>query len=245
MNFAEKSAIVTGAAVGIGRAVSHKLALLGANLSLIDVNEKGLAELKKELEKYGVSVLTFVCDVSKEEQVKKAVEETVNSFGSIDILINNAAVWRDMVNFTESSTELWQRYWNINVMGTVYFTRYVIPRMIEKGYGKIVNVASVAGVYGNKGMSHYSATKAALIAFTKSLAKEVSDKGVCVNCVSPGTVSPANVLDMDYSESNSMSYSGRTGTQMENANLICFLASDEAPYISGENVIIDGCRKML
>ena len=245
MNFAEKSAIVTGAAVGIGRAVSHKLASLGVNLSLMEEHEGGRSELKKELEKYGVSVLTSVCDVSKEDQVKNAVKETVSSFGCIDILINNAAIWRDMVKFTESSTELWQRYWNINVMGTVYFTRCVIPGMIEKGYGKIVNVASVAGVYGNKEMSHYSATKGAVIAFTKSLAKEVSDKGVCVNCVSPGTVSPANVLDMDYSEPSGMSYSGRTGTQMENANLICFLASDDAPYISGENVIIDGSRKML
>ena len=115
--------------------------------------------------------------------------------------------------------------------------------MLENGYGRIINVSSVAGVYGNANMVHYSATKGALIAMTKALAKEVADKGVLVNCVSPGSVSPSENHDMNYFEKSELSFMGRTGTDMENANLICFLASDEASYISGQNIQIDGCRK--
>ena len=115
--------------------------------------------------------------------------------------------------------------------------------MLENGYGRIINVSSVAGVYGNANMVHYSATKGALIAMTKALAKEVTDKGVLVNCVSPGSVSPSENKDMNYFENSELSFMGRTGTDMENANLIFFLASDEASYISGQNIQIDGCRK--
>lgn len=115
--------------------------------------------------------------------------------------------------------------------------------MLLKKYGRIINVASVAGVYGNANMVQYSATKGALISMTKALAKEVADKGVTVNAVSPGSVSPAENSDMDYFESSELSFMGRTGTDMENADLICFLASDEASYISAQNIQIDGCRK--
>ena len=115
--------------------------------------------------------------------------------------------------------------------------------MKERSYGRIINVASVAGVYGNANMVHYSATKGALIAMTKALAKEVADKNVLVNAVSPGSVSPAENGDMDFVQPSELSFMGRTGSDMENTNLICFLASDEASYISGQNIQIDGCRK--
>ena len=128
-------------------------------------------------------------------------------------------------------------------MGVVYFTQAVLPKMLENKYGRIINVASVAGVYGNAMMAHYSATKGAVIALTKALAKEVGDKGILVNSVSPGSVSPAECDDIDYTQESPLSYMGRTGSDRENANLICFLASDEASYISGQNIQIDGCRK--
>ena len=121
----------------------------------------------------------------------------------------------------------------------------ILPKMLENGYGKIINVSSIAGVYGKADMAHYSATKGAVISLTKALAKEVIGSGVCVNCVSPGTVSPAENPDMDYYESDERSYAGRTGTDNENASLICFLASDDADYIVGQNIQIDGCRKIL
>jgi len=114
--------------------------------------------------------------------------------------------------------------------------------MIENGYGRIINVASVAGVYGGKRFCHYSATKGALIAFTKSLAKEVATKGITVNAVSPGTVSSSHNRDIDFYEETPLSHMGRTGTNRENADLICFLASEKAGYISGQNIQIDGCR---
>lgn len=117
--------------------------------------------------------------------------------------------------------------------------------MIENGYGKIVNVASVAGVYGNANMAHYSATKGAVISLTKALAKEVIGKGVYVNCVSPGTVSPGDNPDMSFYKKDESSYIGRTGTDDENANLICFLASDKSNYIVGQNIQIDGGRKKI
>lgn len=115
--------------------------------------------------------------------------------------------------------------------------------MLENRYGRIINISSVAGVYGNANMVHYSATKGAIISFTKALAKEVADKGILVNSVSPGSVSPSENVNMDYFENSELSFMGRTGTHMENANLICFLASDEASYITGQNIQIDGCRK--
>ena len=134
-------------------------------------------------------------------------------------------------------------------MGIVYFTKAVLPQMIENGYGKIVNVASVAGVYGNANMAHYSATKGAVISMTKALAKEVIDKGVTVNCVSPGSVSTSqdSIDSMDEFDGFGLraTYIKRYGSHRENANLICFLSSDESSYIVGQNIQIDGCRKLL
>jgi 3-oxoacyl-[acyl-carrier protein] reductase len=133
-------------------------------------------------------------------------------------------------------------------MGVVYFTRALLPTMIENSYGKIVNVASVSGVYGNHHMVHYSASKAAVIAMSQALAKEVVDKGVIVNCVSPGSVSVTrediNIIEHDGFAFKA-TYSQRSGSPRENANLICFLASDDASYIIGQNIQIDGCRKMI
>ena len=157
--------------------------------------------------------------------------------------MNNAAIWRTKKPFLEVDTHEWLNYLNINVMNVVYFTRALLPAMLENQWGRIINVASVAGVYGNANMVHYSATKGAVIAMTKALAKEVTDKGVLVNAVSPGSVSPSTNEDVTYVQPSELSFMGRTGSDQENANLICFLASDEASYISGQNIQIDGCRR--
>ena len=243
MNFNDKTVLITGAAVGIGRAAAIKFAQGGANLVLTDINIKALESVKEEIETYTKNVLTIQCDVSDEERVYATVKEAESVFGKIDILINNAALWRCWAPFTDISSDEWRKFIDVNIMGVVYCTKAALPKMLENSYGRIVNVASVAGVYGNANMVHYSATKGALIAMTKALAKEVTDKGVLVNCVSPGSVSPSENKDMNYFENSELSFMGRTGTDMENANLICFLASDEASYISGQNIQIDGCRK--
>jgi 3-oxoacyl-[acyl-carrier protein] reductase len=243
MKFSGKTALVTGAAAGIGRAVAIKLAKKGAKVAIIDVNAEKLELVKKEILTYTKDVVALKCDISNETEVNDTVKVIEDTLGGADILINNAAVWRCWDSFASTSTDEWRKFIDINILGTVYCTKAVLPKMLENKYGKIVNVSSVAGVYGNANMVHYSATKGAVISMTKALAKEVIDKGVYVNCVSPGSVSPAENPDMDYYEKSELSFLGRTGTDNENANLICFLVSDDASYIAGQNIQIDGCRK--
>ena len=243
MTFVGKAALVTGAAVGIGRATAIVLAQNGAKLVLVDMNGEKLEALKKELSVYTNDVLTFVCDVSNEAAVYSMVQEAERAFGGVDILINNAALWRCRTPFVETPVDEWKQFIDVNIMGVVYVTRAVLPGMLQRAWGRIVNVASVAGVYGNANMVHYSTTKGAIIAFTKALAKEVTGKGVLVNSVSPGSVSPSEHPDIDYTQESELSFIGRTGSDRENANLICFLASEEASYISAQNIQIDGCRK--
>ena len=243
MNFDGKTALVTGAAAGIGRATAITFAENGAKVVIVDVDTEKLKSVKKEILALGAEVLAYTCDVRDQKKVNEITQDALDKFGKIDILVNNAAVFRDLGNFTDVSCEIWKKYIDINIMGTVYFTKALLQQMIDRNYGKIVNVASVAGVYGNANMVHYSATKGALISMTKALAKEVSDKGVLVNCVSPGSVSSSENPDVNSFTPSELSFMGRTGTNMENANLICFLASDEASYISGQNIQIDGCRK--
>lgn len=243
MNFKNKTALITGAAVGIGRAVAHKLLENGANVVLLDFDKEKLALLAQELSAYADKIQTAVCDISNEAAVNDTVNSAYQRFGKIDILVNNAAIWRVFSPFTETNNETWKKFLDINIMGVVNVTRAVLPKMCENHYGKIVNVSSVAGVYGIANMVHYSATKGALIAMTKALAKEVADKGVNVNCVSPGTVSDSGNPDMDSYTTCDMAYLDRTGTNNENASLICYLASDEAAYIDGQNIQIDGLRR--
>jgi 3-oxoacyl-[acyl-carrier protein] reductase len=245
MRFENKVAVITGAAVGIGKGVAVKFALEGAKVVAIDINKEKLEALKNEIEKVGGSVLTLVCDVSDEKAVNEAFDIVRRQLGKINILVNNAALWRDTCSFVDSTTELWKRYLDINIMSVVYCTRAALTDMIESGWGRIINVASVAGVYGNAKMVHYSATKGALISMTKALAKEVAEKGIIVNAVSPGSVSPSSVENCDHVQPSELSFMGRTGSINENAELICFLASNEASYISGQNIQIDGCRRKM
>ena len=245
MRFENKVAVITGAAVGIGKGAAVKFALEGAKVVAIDIDKEKLEALKNEIEEGCGSVLTLVCDVSDEKAVNEAFDTARRQLGKIDILVNNAALWRDMCSFVDSTTELWKRYLDINIMSVVYCTRAALTDMIENGWGRIINVASVAGVYGNAKMVHYSATKGALISMTKALAKEVAEKGILVNSVSPGSVSPSSVDDCDHTQSSELSFMGRTGSINENAELICFLASNEASYISGQNIQIDGCRRKM
>ena len=245
MEFLNQTAMITGAAVGIGRAVTTQLVKSGANVIALDVDAEKLAALEQELAEYSRQVLCVICDVRDPAAVSNAADQGIQCFGKIDILVNNAALWRHSSPFQEISLEDWKTFMDINVMGVVHCTRAVLPYMIENNYGRIVNVASVAGVYGNANMSHYSATKGAVIAMTKALAKELAQKGITVNAVSPGSVSTSKNPDMDFYKETGLAYMGRTGTDRENADLICFLASKKASYISGQNIQIDGCRKEI
>ena len=243
MDFREKCVLVTGAAVGIGRSCAINFARLGAKVVIVDIDPDKLSSTENEIREITEDVLSVVCDVADVNAVNRTVSLAKEKFGRVDILINNAALWREYTAFTETSIDVWKKYLDINLMGTVYFTKACLPDMLNNKYGRIINVASVAGVYGNAFMVHYSATKGAVIAMTRALAKEVAEKGITVNAVSPGSVSPSDNPDMDYVTESELAFMKRTGSANENANLICFLASDGAAYISGQNIQIDGCRK--
>lgn len=240
-----KVALITGASVGIGRAVALEMAKKGAKLVLLDLNEQTLKSLESELKEYNTDTLCCICDVSNETQVNDCVKKAIEKFNKIDILVNNAGIWSVWEEFMDTSIDKWKKYIDINVMGVVHCTRAVLPKMIENGYGRIVNVASVAGVYGNANMVVYSASKGAVISMTKALSKEVVGKGIVVNSVSPGTVSPSGNPDIEHTQSHAACYAGRTGSDRENADLICFLSSEKNGYIVGQNIQIDGCRKVL
>lgn len=243
MDLKGRTAVITGAAVGIGKGCAVKFARCGADLALVDLNMEKLEALKAELAQYPVDVQLYTCDVGDEAAVNETAAQITAHFGKVDILVNNAAIWRDFRPFLEVPTELWRKMLDINVMGVMFMTRAFLGGMLERKYGRIVNVASVAGVYGNANMVAYSAAKAAVIAMTRALAKETTRDNVLVNCVSPGSVSPSENGDPDYTEPSELAFIGRTGSDMENANLICFLASEEASYISAQNIQVDGCRK--
>ena len=244
-DFNGKVALVTGAAVGIGKATALLLAEGGAKTIIVDLNEEKLEEVRAEIISKGGEAIAYKCDVSNEEAVYATVKEATEKLGTVDILVNNAALWKTFGQFVDTSTDVWRKFLDVNVMGTVYFTKAVVDAMIEMGYGRIINVVSVAGVYGNRNMTFYSATKGAIISFSKALAKELTPKGITVNAVSPGTVSPSNEPDIDYTEPSEACYSGRTGSDRENAELICYLASDGSAYVSGQNIQIDGCRRTI
>ena len=241
----KKFALITGASVGIGKATAIKLAEEGYDVVLMDINEEKMLLTQAECEKLGAKVKSYVCDIINEDLVNASVSDALEFFGKIDVLVNNAALWKSFHSFLDTPVDEWKLFFDVNVLGAVYVTRAVLPKMIENNYGRIVNVASVAGVYGNKNMSCYSATKGAIISLTKALAKEVAESGITVNSVSPGTVSDSGKDDLYHTVPNSLSYMGRSGSDMENAELISFLCSDKAPYISGQNIQIDGCRKIL
>ena len=239
MKFNNRCALITGAAAGIGLATARNLAAHGVRLVLTDVNSDRLDKAVAELRESGADAVSFVLDVSSDEDVDRLAAGLEENEINIDILINNAGIWRDNTgNFWETDPKSWIRRWRINVYGLMYLTRAILPGMIERRYGRIVNVASVAGIYGISGMTDYSATKGAVIAFTKSLAKETTGYGVTVNSVSPGNIG-------DGDKDNGLSYAGRIGSYAECAELICFVASDNASWCSGQDYRADGCRKKM
>jgi len=241
MKFNGKTAFVTGAARNIGKAIAVGFAKRGADVIISDILDEPLFQTAKEIEALGVKVKAIVLDITDEAAVRCAMEESIREFGQIQILVNNAGIY--IANdFIESTSTEWKRAFEINVFGTMYATHAVLPHMIEKRYGRIVNIGSVAGVYGISYFVDYSATKGAIISFTKALAKVVTNQGINVNCISPGTIVDPAVNTMSYAD---FCFKERAGTPEELANAVLFAASDEASYMSGQNILVDGCRKKM
>ena len=238
MDFLNKTVVITGASVGIGKATSIEFAKGGANVCIVDIDPVGLEATENEIKAFGVNVSAYICDVSDEARVREVAADITKKYGSIDILVNNAGLWRGAKPFVESSSDEWKKRIGVNILGLMYFTHEVLPGMIEKRYGRVINVGSVAGVYGIQNMADYSMTKGAVSSFTKALAKEVAAVGITVNNVVPGSV-----RNEGAAKETDMSYMNRRGELEEYAYLICFLASDKAAYISGQDYQIDGCRR--
>jgi len=237
-----KIAIITGGAQGIGKATALKFAEEGASIVLWDVNEEKGNALVNELKAKEIKAHFTKVDVTKIDSTEKAAKEAVEIFSTIDILINNAGITRD-ASLAKMTAEQWQQVIDVNLTGVFNCTKAVIPFMIEKKYGKIVNTSSVVGLYGNFGQTNYVATKAGIIGMTKVWARELGRKGININAVAPGFIAtemvktiPENILK-SLEEKTPL---GRLGLPEDIANAHLFLSSEEANFINGITLSVDG-----
>lgn len=238
-----KTAIITGASRGIGKAIALTLAKSGANVAInFSNNEKAALEVAKEAEKFGVKALAIKADVSKAHEVENFTNRVLNEFGSIDILVNNAGITKDNL-LIRMSEEEFNRVMDVNLKGVFNFTKVVSRVMIKKRAGKIINVSSVVGITGNAGQSNYAAAKAAVIGFTKSVAKELASRGINVNAVAPGFIETdmtAVLPDKIKEQMKNIIPLNKPGKPEDVSNAILFLASRNSDYITGQVINIDG-----
>lgn len=238
-----KVALITGAARGIGKEVAKKFAKNGYDVVINYVSSKTDSEkLKKEFEDLGIKVLLVKADVSNQEEAEDLVNQTINTFGKIDVLVNNAGITKDNL-LMRMSEEDFEKVININLKGTFLVTKYAIKYMMKKRCGSIVNLASVVGVAGNAGQCNYAASKAGIIGFTKSIAKELASRNIRANAVAPGFIKTdmTEVLSDSVKENiNSQIPLKRMGTAEEVANLVYFLSSEQSSYITGQVINVDG-----
>lgn len=248
-----KTIIITGAAMGLGYAAAKELAAKGANLVLVDYNDKSLNDAKTELGKEfpDVKIITVVADVSKEEAVKNYVDEAVKTFGRVDGLYNNAGIEGKQASITEYDVNIFKKVIDINLMGVYYGMRYVIPVMQKQKFGRIVNVASVGGIRGVLNQMPYVASKHAVSGMTKNAALEYGRDGILTNAIAPGAiltpmvaeafkqVNPADpkAAETEYAQRNPTK---RLGQPHEVAKLVAFLLSEDNGYICGQTIAIDG-----
>lgn len=238
-----KVALITGASRGIGKQVAITLAKDGFDIALnCRKSNEDVLNIKKEIESYNVKCLIVEGDVSIFEDTEKITKQTIDEFGKIDVLVNNAGITKDML-LLRMKKEDFQNVIDVNLVGTFNMSKNVASYMMKARSGKIINISSVVGISGNAGQANYSASKAGIIGFTKSLAKELASRNILVNAVAPGFIQTdmTNVLKDDVKEKIFEQIPlKRQGTPQEVANVIKFLASDDSSYITGQVINIDG-----
>ena len=233
-----KTALVTGASGGIGQAIAKALAKQGMRV-IVSYNT-GCAEAFKLAEDIGAEAL--MADISDEESVNKMAAEIEKKYGGVDVLVNNAGISMQKMLCDTTSAD-WDRIFSVNIRGTFLVTRALMGNMVRNHYGRIVNVSSVWGQEGASCEVAYSASKAAVEGFTKALAKELSLSGICVNCVAPGVIDTkmnAFLSEEEMSELESVIPMGRLGTPDEIAKVVAFLCSEQAGYITGQIIGVNG-----
>ena len=244
MRLNDKVAVVTGAGRGLGKAIAAKMAQEGASVAIVDVNYENCCSVQAEILEQGGRALAIACDVTKREAVVSMTMEVVKNYGRVDILVNNAGITRDAL-ITELTDEQWDAVMNVNLKSMFICIQNVVKVMIPHSKGKIVNIASIAGEMGNPGQTNYAASKAGVIGMTKSLAKELARKNICVNAVAPGFIDsemtqavPDKVKEFFVKQIPL----GRMGKPSEIAAACAFLSSDEADYITGHVLRVNGGR---
>jgi len=242
LDFNGRTAAITGGAAGIGLAVAKRLAASGARVALWDRDPAALAQAKAAI---GAALLTFELDVADAAAVARVADATAQAHGGLDVLVCSAGITGPNVPMAQYPVEDWKRVFDVNVHGLFYCNRAVVPLMQEKDYGRIVNIASVAGKEGNPNASAYSASKAAVIGLTKSLGKELARTGIRVNCVTPAAVRTAIFDQMSQQHIDFMLGKiplGRFGTVDEIAAMVCWLASEDCSFSTGAVFDLSGGR---
>lgn len=239
----DKVAMITGATRGIGKQIALTLANESYNIVLNYRTENDeLKQLKNEIESKKVKCLTVQGDVTNFEDCKQMIESAIKEFGKVDVLVNNAGITKDML-LARMKEEDFKQVIDVNLVGTFNMTKNVISYMMKARNGRIINISSVVGIAGNAGQTNYSASKAGIIGFTKSLAKEVASRNILVNAVAPGFIETnmTDVLKQEVKDEIAKNIPlKRMGTPQDVANVVKFLASEDSSYITGQVISVDG-----
>ncbi len=247
MSLQGRTAIVTGAAQGIGRAIAECLAQAGADIAVADLDPGRSAETVDSVEKLGRKSLNIKVNVADANETKGMVEQVMKAWGKVDILVNNAGITRDGL-LLRMKEEDWNLVLQINLNGTFNCTKAVLQPMTKQRYGRIVNIASIVGVIGNAGQANYSASKAAVIGFTKTVGREYASRNVTVNAVATGFIDTAMTHGLPADVKDTLLKQiplGRLGTAADVAAAVRFLVSEDAAYITGHVLHVNGGMLMV
>ncbi len=246
MDFKDKTVLVTGSARGIGKAILEKFGSLGARLVISDVLIEEAEKTAKEFQDKGFEAIAVKADVTKSDDVKKMIDETVSRFESLDVVVNNAGITKDTL-MMRMGEDQWDQVMNVNLKGAFLVTQAAAKVMMKQRRGRIVNISSVVGRIGNAGQANYSASKAGLLGLTKTAAKELASRGITVNAVAPGFIESEMTANLPESVKEyflSMTPLKKFGNVKDIAEAVAFLASDGASYITGQVIGVDGGMTM-